>query len=265
MDASRPPRPVATEIRRWCTDATLLVVVLALAVVSAALTYLAVIVAAGGASSGGGGVQIETDTVLTASSTDADLASMARSSLTMLVPIAAVVLGTRFAGGEMASGALLQIGVAARRLRAVVAVRALLVAAVAALAGAVAAAATIAAVGAAVAGDADLSRLDAWVSAASTVGGAAAQGALLGLIAFALSALTRRWVVVLVGLIVYLVVIEPVLTGTVEAAGSWLPRSATSELMTASPDVAHALPTLVVAVGVTAVAVLTLRRGRVAR
>jgi hypothetical protein len=265
MDASRSPRPAASEIRRWGADPILLVVVLALALVSAALTYLAVTVAAGGASSGGGGVQIETDTVLTSSSTDDDLASMARSSLTMLVPIAAVVLGVRFAGGEMTSGALLQIAVAARWLRVVFAVRAAMVAAVGALAGAVTAVATIAGVGAAVAGRADLTQLDAWASAASIVGGAAAQGALLGLLAFALSAVTRRWIVVLVVMVVYLVVIEPVLAGILDTAGSWLPRAATSELMATSPDAAHAVPTLIAAVGITAVAVLSLRRGRVVR
>jgi hypothetical protein len=61
------------------------------------------------------------------------------------------------------------------------------------------------------------------------------------------------------------VVIEPVLAGILDAAGSWLPRAATAELMASSPDVVHVLPTLVAAVGITAVAVLSLRRGRVAR
>lgn len=256
---------VQAELQRWAREPAVLVTIAALVAVSGLLTYLAVTVAAGGASSGADGVQLQTDIVLDADSTDEQLASMARSSLTMLVPIAAVVLGVHAAGSEMGSGALLQLAVAARRLRFLFVVRAVILFALIGTAGAAAAVATLSAAAAGAAQAAELAHLSAWHSAASIIIGATAQSVLIGLVAFGLSAITRGWAAVTIGLIVYLVGLEPALTGLVGEAGVWLPREATSELLVPGSDPVHVVPTAACALAFVVLAVLSLRRERAAR
>lgn len=91
--------------------------------------------------------------------------------------------------GELTSGALLQMGVAARRLRCVFAVRLVLLAVIAGTAGAADAARAQAA---------DLAHLTVWEAGGSPVFGAAMQAVVIAVLAFGLSALTRTWIVIAV-------------------------------------------------------------------
>ena len=265
MTASNTPRITRTETSRWVRDPVVLITIGALIIVSAALTYLAISVATGSTSSGGNGVQLQTDTTLTGESTNDDLASMARSSLTMLVPIAAIIVGVRFAGGELTSGALLQMGVAARRLRFLFLVRLVLLAVIVGIAGAATSAVTLAATEAARAQSADLTHLTVWEAGGSPVLGAAMQAVVIAVLAFGLSALTRRWIVITICMLVYIVGLEPALSGLFADASAWLPRTATSELMVPQPDLAHVLPTAICALLLAVIAVASLRRDRVSR
>ena len=253
------------ELHRWTRDPVVLVTVMALVALSATLTYFAVNVATGGASSGADGVSLQTDIALDAAATNEQLASMPRSGLTMLVPIAAIVVGVRAAGSEMSSGALLQLAVAARRLRLLFTVRAVILLVLLGAAGAAAGTVTLAATSAAISASSELGHLSAWHGAGPIIAGATAQSVLLGLIAFGLSALTRRWIVVTIGMIVYLVALEPALAALVGEVGVWLPRTATSELLVPAPDLAHVVPTLACALILVAMAVSSLRRERAAR
>lgn len=275
MTASEPmsavkPEPqrwpvTKAELHRWTSEPVVLITVVALIAVSALLTYFAVNVATGGASSGADGVELQTDIVLNADATNDQLASMARSSLSMLVPIAAIILGVHAAGSEMSSGALLQIAVAARRLRFVFVVRAVILLVIMGVAGATAGAATLATTAVAVARTSELAHLSAWHGAGSTIIGASAQAVLFGLIAFGLSALTRRWVAVIIGMLVYLIGLESVLAGLLGDAGVWLPGVATAELLTPEPDLVHVVPTVLCALALVILAVLSLRREWAAR
>ncbi len=253
------------EARRWSGDGVLLSVVIGAGVLGAVLSAVAVLVAAGSASGGSGGLQIQTDVQLTPASGDADLIGMARSGVAMLVPLVAIIVGVRAAGSEMASGALLQIAVAARRLRLVFLARAVIVAVVAALGGVVVAVASLAGAQAGVAGSPDLAFLSAWSGAGTVIAGAAAQAVVLALLAFSLAALTRRWVLILVALLVYLVVLEPVIAGFLGDGGAWLPRRATSSLLTSDADLGSVLPVVVVALGLSVATVAWRRRDRTAR
>lgn len=253
------------EARRWSGDGVLLSVVIGAGVLGAVLSAVAVLVAAGSTSGGSGGLQIQTDVQLTPASQDGDLIGMARSGVAMLVPLVAIIVGVRPAGSEMASGALLQIAVAARRLRLVFLARAVIVAVVAALGGVVVAAASLAGAQAGVAGNPDLAFLSAWSGAGAVIAGAAAQAVVLALLAFSLAALTRRWVLILVALLVYLVVLEPVIAGFLGDGGTWLPRRATSSLLTSDADLGSVLPVAVVAVGLSVATVAWRRRDRTAR
>lgn len=253
------------ELHRWTRDPVVLITIGALVALSGMLTYFAVNVATGGASAGGDGVQLQTDLVLDAAATNGQLASMPRSSLTMLVPIAAIVLGVQAAGSEMASGALMQLAVAARRLRFLIAVRAAVLLALLGIAGTASGVAAFAAAGAGISQTAELAHLSAWHSAGPAVAGAAAQSILVGLIAFGLAAITRRWIVVTAGMIIYLVVIEPVLAGFVGGAGVWLPGAAASALLLSEPDLAHVVPIAACALVLVVIAVLSLHRERAAR
>ncbi len=253
------------ETRRWSGDGVLLSVVIGAGVLGAVLSAMAVLVAAGSTSGGSGGLQIQTDVQLTSASQDADLVGMARSGVAMLVPLVAIIVGVRAAGSEMASGALLQVAVAARRLRLVFLARAVIVAVVAGIGGVVVAAASLAGAQAGVAADADLASLSAWSGAGTVMAGAAAQAGVLALLAFSLAALTRRWVLVLVALLVYLVVLEPVIAGLLGDGASWLPREATSSLLTSDADLGSVLPVALVALALTVVTVAWRRRDRTAR
>lgn len=253
------------EARRWSGDGVLLSVVIGAGVLGALLSAVAVLVAAGSASGGSGGLQIQTDVQLTPASRDADLIGMARSGVAMFVPLVAIIVGVRAAGSEMASGALLQIAVAARRLRLVFLARAVIVAVVAALGGVVVAVASLAGAHAGVAGNPELAFLSAWSGAGTVIAGAAAQAVLLALLAFSLAALTRRWVLILVALLVYLVVLEPVIAGFLGDGGTWLPRRATSSLLTSDADLSSVLPVAVVALGLSVTTVAWRRRDRTAR
>lgn len=247
------------------SDAGILFTLAVLIIVSSGLTYCAIWVATGSVSSAEGGVQLQTDMDLTGESTNEDLASMARSSLIMLVPIAAIIIGVRFAGGELTSGALLQLGVAARRVRLLFAVRSLLLVAIAGSAGFLAAWLTLLVTDVARAQSSDLSHLNVWEATGSPVLGAMVQAIVISLLAFGLSALTRRWIVVTICMMVYLIGLEPVLSGIFADAGAWLPRTATSELMLPNPEIVHVLPTAIGALLVAVVAVVNLRRDRVVR
>ncbi|WP_017590012.1 hypothetical protein [Nocardiopsis ganjiahuensis] len=263
--ASNTSGIVRAELLRWLRDPVVLCTIAALAVASGALTYLAVNVATGGAPSGDGAVRLQTDTVLDAAATDEQLASMSRSGLTMLVPVAAAILGAYTAGTETASGALLNLAVAARRLRFLFVVRAVVLLVLLGAAGAVTGAATLAASGAGIARTPELGHLSAWHGAGTVLAGASAQAVLVGLIAFGLAALTRRWVVVVISATVYLVALEPVLGGLVGEAYAWLPRAATSALSAPGPDPAHVVPTVLCALALVAAAVASLRRDRATR
>lgn len=265
MTASNSPRIARTEIARWVRDPVVLVTVAALIVLSTALTYLAISVATGTTGSGGNGIQLQTDATLTNESTNDDLASMARSSLTMLVPIAAIIVGVHFAGSELTSGALLQMGVAARRLRFLFAVRLVLLAIITGIAGVATAVLTLVGTEAARTQSADLSHLNVWEAEGSTIVGAATQAIVIALVAFGLSALTRRWIVVTICMLVYIVGLEPVLSGLFDDVSVWLPRTATSELMLPQPELTHVLPTAICALLLAVSAVASLRRDRVAR
>lgn len=265
MFGADSPGIAHTEVARWVRDPVVLTTIGALIVLSGGLTYLAVVVATGSTSSGGSGVRLQADTVITSESTGDDLASMARSSLAMLVPIAAIVLGVQFAGSELRSGALLQLGVVARRLRHLFAVRVSVLVVLAGLAGAGAAALALASTRAAVAHTSELSHLSVSAGVWPMIAGAAAQALVVALIAFGLAALTRRWVVVTISMLVYLVALEPTLSSLVGEAGVWLPGAATSELMLEQPDVAHVLPTVICALLLVAAAVTSLHRDRAAQ
>jgi ABC-type transport system involved in multi-copper enzyme maturation permease subunit len=253
------------ELHRWIREPAVLTTIAGVIAFSGLLTYFAVSVATGGSAAGGEGVQLQTDVVLDANATNAQLASMPRSSLTMLVPIAAIVLGVQAAGSEMASGALLQLAVAARRLRFLFAARAVILLVLLGVAGAGSALATLVATGAGAARATELAHLSAWNDAAPIIAGATAQSILVGFIAFGLAALSRRWIAVTVGMIVYLVGLEPILSGLIGEGSVWLPRAATSELMLPGGDPARVLPTLVCALVLVATAVLSLRREWAAR
>lgn len=265
MAGTDSPRIARTELARWVRDPVVLITIAALIVLSGLLTYLAVNVATGAMASGGNGVQLQTDTALTADSTNGDLASMGRSSLTMLVPIAAIVLGVRLAGSELTSGALLQIAAAARRLRYLFIARAAILILLAGVTGATTAIVTMLATATGIAPIAELSHLTAWTHSGSTIAGATTQAVIIALIAFGLSALSRRWVIVTICMIVYLMALEPILTGLLGKASAWLPRVATSELMIPQPDLAPVLPTAICAAMVTTVAIVSLRRDCAAR
>lgn len=253
------------ELHRWTREPAVLITVAALIVLSGLLTYLVVNAAVGGAPSGNGGVQLEVGTELHAGSTNDQLASIPRSSLILLAPIAAIVIGVHAAGTEMGSGALLLLAASARRLRFLFAVRAVIMLVIIGIAGAAAGTAALAATGAGIAWHTDIAHLSAWHGAGPVIAGVAAQALLIGLLAFGLAAVTRRWVVVTIGMIVYLVALEPVLTGLLGDASVWLPGAATSELLMPEPDLAHAVPTAAVALAFAVVAVLSLRRERAAR
>lgn len=255
----------ATEVRRWLTDPVILATVLAAGVVAGLLSYFAVLVAAGQTPSGTTGLQIETDAILTSSSQDADLVDMARSGIVMLVPVVAIVAGVRAAGSELSSGALLQIAVAARQLRLIFLTRALTVAAWAAVAGLVVAAASLAGTQAAIAATPELGTLSAWSGAWVLLSGAAVQAVLLALLAFSLAALSRKWIVVMVAFLVYIIVLEPVVVGLLGESGSWLPREATSALLNGDAELIPVLPTALVCLALTTLTVLWFQRDRTAR
>ena len=265
MTATSRPGIARAELHRWSREPAVLITAAVLVVLSGLLTYLVVNAAVGGAPSGNGGVQLEVGTELDADATNDQLASIPRSSLVLLAPIAAVVLGVHAAGSEMASGALLLLAASARRLRFVFAVRAVIMLVITAIAGAAAGAAALGAAGAGVALNAEIAHLSAWHSAGPTIVGAAAQTVLIGLLAFGLAALTRRWVPVTIGMLVYLVALEPVLTGLLGEASVWLPGAATAQLLVPEPDLAHVVPTAAGALVFTVVAVLSLCRERAAR
>lgn len=265
MNELSSPRMARTEIHRWIRDPVVLSTIVGLAALAGILTFLAVGVATGETSAGGNGIQLQTDTILTGDSTNDELASMARSSLTMLLPIGGVVIGAHFAGGELASGALIQMGVAARRLRYLFMVRVITMAVFAGIAGAAAAGTTLAAADAAIANTPEMSHLGAWQAGWPTIGGASSQAVVIALIAFGFSALTRRWVVVTMCMLVYLVGLEPIFVGLFSEWGTWMPRAATSELMLAQPQIIHVLPTVLFALLISIAAVMSLRRDRVAR
>ncbi|WP_420364269.1 hypothetical protein AAEP80_09830 [Curtobacterium sp. L3-7] len=264
MHGSEAGSIVRTESRRWGRDTTAGIAGGTAVVLSAGLTFLAVsVAAAGGTDTGTGGVQLETDGALTSASSSADLASLAQSAVTMLVPLVAVVIGAHFAGAEMTSGALLHVAVAARRLRVVFAVRAV---SLAVIAGAVGALTALAAIGAADVGvrAAGLLHLTAGTATGRTVAGAAASAAVIALLTFALACLTRRSVIVLVVMLAYLVVIEPVIAGTIPDGAVWLPRSALTALVRTDAEPLHALPVLLAALGLVCIAVARCRRDRAA-
>jgi ABC-type transport system involved in multi-copper enzyme maturation permease subunit len=259
------PRVLGAEITRWSRDRGILILVGVLLLLLGALTYLAVLVAAGPPSTSTGSVQIQTDLTLTTTSTNDDLASMARSSIVMLVPLAAVVLGAHVAGNEMSSGALLHIATATRRLRHLFAVRAGVLAVLLTVVAALAALVTMAAAAAAVAGTPDLSRLSAASAAGQLIAGSVAQALLVGLIAFALAVLTRHPVAIVIAMLVYLVALEPIVQGLVGDGGAWLPRAASAQVLQADALWYHLLPTVVVAVALLVVAVASARRDRAFR
>lgn len=91
---------------------------------SALLSYAAVM-ASSGASSDAGAVSIDTTAALGPDSEDPEKLDLAATSIYLLAPLAASLHGVLFAGSELSSGALLNIAVAARRLRTIFAVRAL--------------------------------------------------------------------------------------------------------------------------------------------
>lgn len=252
-----------TEARRWARDSTAVIAGGTAVVLAAGLTFLAVSVAVGATDASTGSVQLQTDGALTAGSSSADLASLARSAVTMLVPLVAVVIGAHFAGTEMTSGALLHVAVAARRLRLVSLIRAV---SLAVIAGAIGAVTALASIGSAEVGVRAAGLLDLSVGSATgrTVAGAAASAAVIALLTFALACLTRRFVVVLVGMLAYLVVIEPVLAGAVSDAAVWLPRSALTALVRTDAEPLHALPSLLLALGLVCVAIARCRRDRAA-
>lgn len=265
MTASNVPRITRTETGRWIRDPVLLVTFGALIITSASLSYFGVSVATGSTSSGGNGVQLQTDISLTSESTNEDLVSMVRSSLAMLVPIAAIMVGVRFAGGELTSGALLQMGVAARRLRFLFAIRLALLVIVAGLGGTLTAVASLFSTETARIQSTDLAHLTVWEAGASPVIGAATQAVVIAVLAFGLSALSRRWVLVTISMLVCIVVLEPALSGLIDDAGAWLPRAATSELMRPQPELVHVLPTAICALLLAVIAVASLRRDRASR
>lgn len=259
------PALAAAESRRWSRDSLVLALVLIAAFAAAILTYFALLVSAGVIESSGGGVQIETDTYLGAASSDEDVASMLHSSLVLLLPIAAVVIGARLAGNEMSSGALLTIASSARRLRVLFSAR-VVVLAVALTATAVVTVLLVCAAGnVALASANDLGHLSATAFLGPLALGAITQTLTFGLLTFALSALTRRWVPVVIGAIVYIVALEPVIQGLAGGAADWLPRSATSGLVAVEPDWAPVVPTIVVTLALLVWVIVTLRRDRAFR
>lgn len=258
------PRIVQAELSRWLCRPGILILIAASALLAAVLTYFAVSAAAGTLPGSGGGLRIDTDTRLTATSTDADLASMARSSIVMLVPLSATILGTLMAGSEMTSGALLTIATAARRLRFVFTVRVVIVMMLAAFSGVLIALTSSATAAVAVTADDALAHLGVWGQFSTLAVGAVGQSVLIALVAFGLSAITRRWTIVLVGMLVYLIGVEPALTGIFGEGARWLPYTATSRLTTSGIAWPDLIPTVAAALAAVAVTIVLLRRDRAA-
>lgn len=263
MHDARTRAIARAETSRWVSDGAALVTGATGIVLAVGLTFLAVAVGTNGAAAGSGGVELQTDGALTPGSSDAELASLAQSAVTLVVPLISVVIGTHFAGAEMASGALLHIAVASRRLRLVFLVRA---ASLIALSGGTAALTALAASGAADIGAraAGLQNLTVSGAIAATVGSAVTTAVVLALLAFSLAWTTRRSAVVLLGLLAYLVVIEPVLTGAIGAGSDWLPRTALIGLAHHDAQPLHVVPTVAVTSGLLAMAWLRARRDRAA-
>lgn len=253
------------ESGRWFREPAILIVVGITLLASPALTYFAVGVAAGLMSSGTGGLQIETTTTLGQASTDADLASFLRSSLVLVLPVASIVIGVRFAASEMASGALLTIGIAVRRLRLVFAIRALVVGLILTIVAALCTVVVSSAAQVALSARDDLGHLSAWTYGGALLAGAVVQSAVIGVIAFALSALSRRWAAVLIAAIVYAVVLEPMVQNIGPAQLTALPRAATSNLVSPDPAWVPAVPTILAAATLAVLAVVSLRRDRAFR
>lgn len=258
-------RITRTEATRWFRDPVILIAVVAVIVSCAMLSYIAVLVATGVATGDGNGIQLQTDSTLTPSSTNQDLVSMARTSVSLLLPIAAIIIGVRFAGGEMTSGALLQLGVAARRLRLLFSARLVFLLVIAGFSGGSTALVTLAATDLAAARASDLAHLNVWSAIGSLITGATLQTIVISILAFGLSALTRRWIVIAICMLVYVVGLEPALSNVFKEASAWLPWAATSELMRPQPDMVHVAPTAVFTVLVVILAVSSLRRDRASR
>lgn len=265
MVHSRSTVMVRAESGRWLRDATVVAVPLAAALAAAALTYFAILVAAGVIASGTSGVQIETDTLLSSSSGDKDVASLLHSSLVLILPIAGVGVGARFAGSEMSSGALLTLAVATRRLRALIVVRVIVLTLVLVTMAIVTTAAVCSAGSVALAQGPAGNQLSAWTYAGALTVGALVQSVTIGVWTFSLAALTRRWVPVVIGAIVYIVALEPVIQSLVGEDVTWLPRTATSALVAPDAEWLPVLPTTVIAISMLACVIGSLRRDRAFR
>lgn len=265
MEHSRPLNLLRAEAGRWPRDTVFLAALAVTLAATAALTLFAVLVSAGAIGSGAGGVQIDTDTLLGAQSTNEDLASLLRSSLVLLLPIAAVVIGAHFAGSELSSGVLLTIAVAARKLRLLFAIRIGLLALVLALLAALSTVIVCAVSGFALSAGTDVEHLSAWAQLGPLMAGASVQTLAIGLLTFSLAALTRRWVPVVVASIVYIVALEPVVQGFVRDDIVWLPWTATSSLLASGADWMPVLPTAAATAALAVLAILSLRRDRAFR
>ena len=115
---------VKVETRRWILHPGVFALLVVVPLLTALLSYAAVM-ASSGASSDAGAVSIDTTAALGPDSEDPEKLDLAATSIYLLAPLAASLHGVLFAGSELSSGALLNIAVAARRLRTIFAVRAL--------------------------------------------------------------------------------------------------------------------------------------------
>lgn len=246
-------RFLTAEFRRWASEPLVLITVVAGPLISGLLTFA--IVASSGSDAGTGPVTVQTETTLTQASGQTELHSLLSSGVALVLPICALVLGAGTTGREVSGGGLGILTVAARRLRPLLSVRAALMVAMAVGLGVLtAASATLG--GALALRRSGLTHLSAADGFATLATGAVVQSAAIAGVAFGLALLFRRMALVIVALVVSVIVLEPVVSSVFSDVADWLPRSATSALMTAdATDWWRVVPTVCLGAGLSLLAI----------
>ncbi|MHA6600600.1 hypothetical protein HMPREF2736_07055 [Corynebacterium sp. HMSC036E10] len=255
---------VKVETRRWLLHPGVFALLVVVSLLTALLSYAAVM-ASSGASSDAGAVSIDTTAALGPDSEDPEKLDLAATSIYLLAPLAASLHGVLFAGSELSSGALLNIAVAARRLRTIFAVRALSLVLLSLITGAILTALSIAGLTAGLR-QAEVPSLTPEAPLGTVILGGSILYATVAVIAFAAATLLRRWVVVLVALVAYFVVAEPLLASMLsEHASKWLPHVSLGKWVDFEPERRFAFPTMVLALLALVTAVVGTQRDRAAR
>lgn len=251
-----------TELRRWAKDGGLQTALVATLLALAGLTYAAVHASATNTGEQTGAVRVDTETVLTPASTQADLAELMTSGPALFLPLVAALVGASMAGRELDTGALAVMAASVRRLRLLMVARFVILCAVLASFGLLGLLTVTVAADMALSSTAVLDHLSVWPEMLPMAPGTVALTAACGILTFALSLITRRRVVVIVLSLAYLMVLEPAASSLMGERDEWLPRVAISSLLGPGASWLPALPTLSV-IGFLAVwAVASLRRDR---